>query len=308
MKVLIMGAGGVGGYYGARFAEAGHDVTFVARGRHKEAIETNGLHVRSALGDATIHDAKVIENAAAAGLCDFVLICTKLRDLEAAAQAIHPAVGPETGVISLQNGVEKERVLIEAVGRDAVMGGATQIASTIAAPGVIQHTGTMANLVYGELDGSLTDRLKAFDQAVRSAPGFETNLADNIELEIWKKFSFLAPFAGITALHRKPIGPLRVNPEIRRELEALVGEAVAVGRAEGVAFGPGREAEVISFVDGLPETMKSSMLHDLEAGNPLELDWLTGTVCRFGQTHGIATPASERIYAALASLKDGGVS
>jgi 2-dehydropantoate 2-reductase len=305
MKVLIMGAGGVGGYYGARFAEAGHDVTFVARGRHKEAIQANGLQVRSALGDVTIRDAKVVEDATAAGVCDFVLVCTKLRDLEEVAQAIRPAVGPETGVISLQNGVEKERVLIEAVGRDAVMGGATQIASAIAAPGEIQHTGTMANLIYGELDGSLSDRVKTFDQAVRSAPGFETNLADDIELEIWKKFSFLAPFAGITALYRKPIGPLRVDPEIRRELEALVAEAVAVGRAEGVAFGPGREAEVMGFIDGLPETMKSSMLHDLEAGKPLELDWLTGTVCRFGRTHDIATPASDRIYAALASARGG---
>ena len=306
MKILIMGAGGVGGYYGARFAEAGHDVTFVARGRHRDAIAANGLGVRSARGDVTIRDARVTDDPAAAGLCDFVLVCTKLRDLEAAARAIRPAVGPETGVISLQNGVEKERVLIDAVGRAAVMGGATQIAAVIARPGVIQHTGAMATLIHGELDRSLTGRLKAFDRAARAAPGFDAMLAGDIELEIWKKFSFLAPLAGITACHRKAIGPLRADTGTRRELEALVTEAVAVGRAEGVAFGPGREAEVMDFVDGLPDAMKSSMLHDLEAGKPLELDWLTGAVCRLGRTHGVATPANDRIYAALSPFKDGG--
>ena len=305
MKILIMGAGGVGGYYGARFAEAGRDVTFVARGRHAEAIAANGLEVRSERGDVTIRDARVTDDPAAAGVCDFVLVCTKLGDLEAAARAIRPAVGPGTGVISLQNGVEKERVLIEAVGRPAVMGGATQIGAVIAEPGVIQHTGTMATLIYGELDGSLTERLKAFDRAARAAPGFEAMLAEDIKLGIWKKFSFLAPLAGITAFHRKPIGPLRADPETRRELEVLVAEAVAVGRAEGVAFPPDREAEVMDFVDGLPEAMKSSMLHDLEAGKPLELEWLTGAVCRLGRTHGVATPANDRIHAALAPFRDG---
>jgi 2-dehydropantoate 2-reductase len=305
MRILIMGAGGVGGYYGARFAEAGHDVTFIARGRHKQAIAENGLEVRSQHGDVTIANAKVLDDPAAAGVADFVLVCTKLRDLEAAALAIRPAVGPETGVISLQNGVEKERVLTASLGRDAVMGGATQIATAIAAPGVIQHTGTMANIFYGERDRSRTGRLTAFDQAARAAPGFEATLAEDIDLEIWKKFSFLAPFAGITAFYRKPIGPLRADPQIRQELEALVGEAVSVGIAEGVAFSPERQSDVMDFVDGVPAVMKPSMLHDLEAGKPLELDWLTGAVCRLGQSHGIATPASQRIYAALASFKHG---
>lgn len=305
MKILVVGAGGVGGYYGARFSEAGHEVNFIARGRHRDAIATGGLHLRSARGDFTIRDANVLSDATEVGVCDFVLVCTKLRDLEAAAQMIRPAVGPETGVISLQNGVEKEKVLIEAVGRSAVMGGATRIASAIATPGVIQHTGTMATLSYGERNRSLSDRLKTFDRAARAAPGFDATLAEDIELEIWKKFSFLVPFAGITAFYGKPIGPLRATPDTRSELATLVAETVAVGRAEGVAFGPDRETEVMDFTDGVPEVMKSSMLHDLEAGKPLELDWLTGAVCRFGRTHSIATPASERIYAALASFKDG---
>lgn len=305
MKILIMGAGGVGGYYGARFAQAGHEVIFVARGRHRDAIAAKGLEVRSERGDVMIRGAKVTDEPAAAGVCDFILVCTKLRDLEAAAQAIRPAVKPGTGVVSLQNGVEKERVLIKAVGRAAVMGGTTQISAVIAQPGVIQHTGTMATLIYGELDRSLTERLKAFDRAARATPGFDAVLAENVELEIWKKFSLLAPLAGITAFHRKAIGPLRADPETRRELELLVAEAVAVGRAEGVAFGPGREAEIMDFIDGLIGVMKSSMLHDLEAGKPLEIEWLTGAVCRLGRDHGVPTPANDRIYAALAPFKDG---
>lgn len=305
MKMLIMGAGGVGGYFGARFAQAGHEVIFVARGPHKDAIAAGGLQVRSERGDVTVRDAGVTDDPATAGICDIVLMCTKLRDLGEAVQAIRPAVGPGTAVISLQNGVGKERLLVEAVGEAAVMGGVSQIASVIAEPGVIRHTGTMAKLLYGELDGAVTDRLRAFDVAAQAAPGFDAHRSDDIELDIWGKFSFLAPFASITSLHRQPIGPLRSDPEVRSELEALIAEAVAVGRAEGLAFGPERESDLIEFVDGLPEGMKSSMLHDLEAGKPLEVEWLTGAVCRYGRTHGIATPAANRIYAELVRFKEG---
>ena len=305
VKLLVMGAGGVGGYYGARFAEAGHEVVFVARGAHLRAIAENGLTVLSERGDVTIPDARVTDDPATAGVCDGVLVCVKLRDLESAARAIRPAVGPTTWVTSLQNGVEKEPVLVEAVGREPVIGGTTQIAAVIAEPGVVRHNGRMADLIYGELDGARTERILAFDAAARAAPGFDATLAADVGLEIWRKFSFLAPFAGITALHRSSIGPLRRDPQARREIEALVAEAVAVGRAEGIAFGPDREREVMAFVDGLPEGMKSSMLHDLDAGRPLELEWLTGAVCRLGDRHGIETPASDRVYAALAPVRDG---
>ncbi len=305
MKFMIMGAGGVGGYYGARFAEAGHDVVFVARGEHKQAIAEHGLSVRSARGDVTIRDARVIDDPGEAGAVDIVLMCTKLPDLEAAARAIRPAVGTGTAVISLQNGVDKEGVLIDALGRGAVMGGVAHIAAAIEAPGVIRHTGTMAKITYGELDGTRSDRLHAFDAAAQAAPGFDAVLADDIGLEIWKKFSFLAPFAGITGRYRQPIGPLREEPPRRREFEALVAEAVAVGRAEGIAFSDDWEAEIMAFADGLPAEMRSSLLHDLEAGKPLELDWLTGAVYRFGQAHGIATPANDSVYEALLPYRDG---
>jgi len=305
MKLLVMGSGGVGGYYGARFAEGGHEVVFVARGRHKEAIAAEGLRVESERGDVTIRPATVTDDPATAGVCDVVLVCTKLWDLPAATEAVRPAVGPDTGVLALQNGVDKEQVLIDALGPDPVMGGTTQIAAAIAAPGVVRHTGTMATLIYGELDGRDSDRLRRFDAAAQAAPGFEAQRSDDVRLDIWKKFSFLAPFAGATAFHCSPIGPIRADAEKRALLDSLVAETVAVGRAAGVAYGPEREAEVMAFVDGLPEAMKASMLHDIEAGRRTELDWLTGAVVRLGREHGVPTPKSAEVYAALAPVKDG---
>lgn len=267
-----MGAGGVGGYFGACFARAGHEVIFVARGAHRDAMAGRGLTVLSERGDFRLDRPFVTDDPAEAGVCDGVLVCTKLRDLAAAAEAIRPAVGPDSWVMSLQNGVDKERVLAESLGPAPVIGGVAQIASTIAEPGVVRHTGRMATMLYGELDGDQSARIAAFDAAARSAGGFEAVLAADIGLEIWKKFVFLAPFAGITCVHRSPIGPIRQDPERRRELAALIGEAVAVARAEGVAIPPGHVEGVMAFVDGLDPGMKSSMLHDLEAGRPLELD------------------------------------
>ncbi|HUF56635.1 MAG TPA: 2-dehydropantoate 2-reductase [Thermohalobaculum sp.] len=305
MKFMIMGAGGVGGYFGARLAEAGHEVVFVARGAHRDAIAANGLRVLSEAGDATIRPARVTDDPAEAGVCDGVLVCTKLRDLEAAAAAIGPATGPDTWVMGLQNGVEKDRVLTEAVGPDAVVGGTAHIAAVVEEPGVIRHTGTMARLIYGELDGRRSGRMATFDRAARGCRGFEAVLSDDIGFDIWRKLSFLAPFATVTCLFRSPIGPIRADAERRAVFAALVAEAAAVGRAAGIAFPDDHEARIMEQMDRLPEVMKSSMLHDLEAGRPLELDWLTGAVCRLGREHGVATPATDEAYAALARAKDG---
>lgn len=305
MKLLIMGSGGVGGYYGARFAAAGHEVIFVARGRHGAAIAAQGLRLRSERGDVTLRDARVTGDPAEAGPCDGILVCTKLRDLEAAAVAIRPAIGPETWVMPLQNGVERERILTGLLGPGPVVGGVTQIATAIAEPGTVQHTGRMARLIYGELDGRASARMSAFDRAAREAGGFDAVLSPDIVFETWKKFAFLAPFASITCVHRSAIGPLRADPAIRAEIAALVAEAVAVGRAAGIAFAPDHAGGVMAFIDGLAPAMKSSMLHDLEAGRPLELDWLTGAVSRLGRAQGVGTPATDRVYAVLAPFRDG---
>ena len=310
MHILVFGAGGVGGYYGARLAEAGYDVSFVARGRHAAAIAEHGLLVRSQRGDAQIAGPHVVDHAAALTRTpDVALVCVKLMQTEDAARQLAPLAAAGTAVCSLQNGVDRDEILARHCGRPALMDGTTQIGAAIAEPGVIQHTGTMANLTYGEPDGQDSARLRALDAVLRDTAertgGFEARSSPDIRLEIWRKFSFLAPFAGLTARHRSPIGPLRTAPETRQELARLVAETVAVGRAAGAGLSDDREAEVLSFVDGLPAEMKSSLLHDLEAGKPLELDWLTGAVLRLGTRHGVATEANQMIYDALAAYKEG---
>lgn len=310
MRVLIMGAGGVGGYYGARMAQAGHEVTFVARGQHKAAMLQHGLQVHSPLGDAHLVAPKVIESPSSIEPPDIALVCVKLWDTQAAAQAVQPLAAGGTTVLSLQNGVDKDETLTRVLGEAPLLGGVTQIAASIEAPGVIRHLGTMADLIYGEYGGRDSARLQAFDEAARQTAeatgGFTTRVSADIQLDIWKKFSFLAPFAGATCFYRAPIGPIRDDADRMARLERLIGETVAVGRAAGVAFSDNREAEVLEFVAGLPEEMKSSMLHDLDAGRRLELDWLTGAVLRFGERFGVATPESAAVYEALAPYKDGG--
>jgi 2-dehydropantoate 2-reductase len=310
MHILVFGAGGVGGYYGARLVEAGYAVTFVARGRHARAMAEQGLRVRSPRGDAHLPRPRVVEDPREIEAApDVALVCVKLMHTEDAAEKLAPLAKRGTAVCSLQNGVDRDETLARHCGRAALLDGTTQIGATIAEPGVIQHTGTMANLTYGEPDGRDSARLQALDAAFQDTAArtgaFEARKSLDIRLDVWRKFTFLAPFAGLTARHRSPIGPLRQAAETRAELDALVAETVAVGRAAGIALPQNREREVLAFVDGLPAEMKSSMLHDLEAGKPLELDWLTGAVLRLGARHGVATPANRVIQDALAAYKDG---
>jgi 2-dehydropantoate 2-reductase len=310
MHILVFGAGGVGGYYGARLVEAGYDVTFVARGRHAEAMAEGGLSVRSQRGDAHIAQPQVVADPAdLADPPDVALVCVKLMHTQDAARKLAPLAARGTAVCSLQNGVDRNEILAHHCGAHALLDATTQIGASIAEPGVIQHTGTMANLTYGAPDGRADARLDALDAALQDTAArthaFEARRSGDIRLDVWRKFTFLAPFAGLTARHRSPIGPLRERAATRRELAQLVAETVAVGRAAGIALPEDRATEVMAFVDALPAEMKSSMLHDLAAGKPLELDWLTGAVLRLGLRHGVATPANQVIQDALAAYNHG---
>jgi len=308
MHILVFGAGGVGGYYGARLVEAGYDVTFVARGRHARAMRDHGLRVRSARGDTGVAAPRVVNDPAEMPAApDVAFVCVKLMHTEDAARKLAPLAAAGTAVCSLQNGVDRGEILARHCADAALLDGTTQIGAAIAEPGVIRHTGTMARLTYGEPDGGDSARLRALDAALRDTAvrtgGFEACKSPDIRLDVWRKFSFLAPFAGLTARHRSPIGPLRAAAATRRELAALVAETAAVGRAAGIALANDREDEVMGFIDGLPAEMKSSLLHDLEAGKPLELDWLTGAVLRLGTRHDVATPANRVIYETLQAYK-----
>jgi 2-dehydropantoate 2-reductase len=298
MRIAIMGSGGVGGYLGARLAASGQDVTFLARGAHLATVREQGLALRSALGDVLIRPAQASNDPAAVGPVDLVIFAVKLYDTEVAAAATRPLMGPRTGVLTLQNGVDSAETLARVLGPAHVIGGVAHIAAVIAEPGVIRHTGTMANFVLGELNRERTERVEALAEALQAAE-VEHRISGEIERDIWDKMVFLATFAGLTALMRLPIGPIREDAETRAMLRAGLDEAYAVARAKGIGLPDDFVERTLARCDALPYEMKSSMLQDLERGRRLELPWLSGTIARLGQEFGVPTPTHSLITTAL---------
>jgi len=296
MKIVMMGSGGVGGYYGARLAQAGHEVTFVARGAHAEAIRRNGLRVKSELGDALVENARVVEDPAEAKGADLAVVAVKLWDSESAAQAL--AKAQPACAVSLQNGVDKDEVLAKAVGRERVIGGVTHIGAVISEPGVIAHTGKLQRITLGELSGGGSPRVQNIVAALREAR-IDVVESDDIRRVTWEKFTFLTALSGMTALTRKPVGPIREHPATRAMLLDALREAAAVARAEGINLDAGLADKQLGLIDGLAPTMLASMAQDLLRGRPLELEWLSGAVVRRGEARNLATPVHRAIYAAL---------
>lgn len=298
MKIVMMGSGGVGGYYGARLLQAGHEVVFVARGAHAQAMRERGLTIRSELGDASVK-ARVVEDPAQAGVTDAVVIAVKLWDTAQAAQAVKPIVGPKTTAVSLQNGVDKDDVLAAALGRERVIGGVTHIAAVIAEPGVIAHTGKLQRVTIGELPrGAPTTRVLELLRALQSAK-IDAAASDDIAKVTWEKFVFLTALSGMTSLTRNPVGPVRENPATRAMLLDALRETAAVARAEGVPLDDDLPQKQLAMIDGLNPAMTSSMAGDLARGKRLELDWLSGAVVQRAAKHGLAVPTHRAIYAAL---------
>ncbi|HJV79358.1 ketopantoate reductase family protein [Noviherbaspirillum sp.] len=304
MRIAIMGSGGVGGYFGARLALGGADVTFIARGAHLAAMRQNGLRVESPLGDLHVANPQVTDAPATIGPVDLVLFSVKLWDTEVAARAVAPLIGPDTGVISFQNGVHKDEVLRRVLGERAVMGGVSYIAATIGEPGLIRHAGKLQKLVFGEYDGQHSSRAKAFLDACLSS-GIEAELNADIRRAIWEKFVFLVGLSGTTTTIRKSIGPIRSHPQTRALLLDAMREVVAVGRAQGVALAEDFADNRLAFCDSLPAEMTSSMHHDLERGNRLEVQWLSGDVAERGRAMQIPTPVNRAIYDILALQASG---
>lgn len=300
MKIVVMGSGGLGGLYGARLAHAGSDVTFVARGAHLAAMKSHGLLIENeTLGNVHLPQVKVVEDPAAAGAADLVIIAVKLWDTEAAARAVKPIVGARTAVLSLQNGVTKDDILRSAFGEKAVMGGVAYVATHVARPGVIRQTGKLQRLVFGEYDGSRSARAEALLAQLLRA-GIQAELSGDIRRTLWEKYSFLVGLSATTATMRMPIGAIRSNPQTRAFLFDILKETVAVGRALGVALPENYAEDRLAFADSVPETMTSSMHHDLERGNPLEVEWLSGGVVQLGEKAGVATPANRAVWDILA--------
>ena len=297
MRIAIVGAGGVGGYFGARLAAAGADVSFVARGAHLEAMRTNGLRVESPKGDVHLPRVTAVENPADIGPVDVVLFAVKLYDAEAAAALLPPLVGPSTIVIPLQNGVDAVDMVGRVVAREHVGGGVAYVAAVIAEPGLVRHT-AMDHLIFGELDGSRTPRLEALQEACGRA-GFQSTLSDHIRSDIWSKFVRLSVFSGMTAVTRSPMGVLRDDPDLMAMMQAAIMEGMKVAHAKGIELPSSTLNEVMTMVNGLPPNAKSSMLEDLERGKRLELPWLSGAVVRIGAEAGVLTPIHQFIATVL---------
>jgi 2-dehydropantoate 2-reductase len=233
-----------------------------------------------------------------------VLFAVKLWDTEKAGEMARPLMGPRTRVITLQNGVDSVERLAPILGNEAMAGGSTYVVAKIAAPGVIRHNGTLAVIRCGRLDGRADPVLADRVQQIKAA-GIDITLADNMLVDLWKKFVLLSGTSGATASTRQPLGVIRDDPDMRAFFFKLMHETMAVGGAEGVAFPPGFPAELTRSVESFPPTMKASMANDLDAGNRLELDWLAGRVIALGRKHGIPTPTQEAVYAILKPYRMG---
>jgi len=299
-----MAAGAVGGYFGARIAAAGHDVAFIARGGHRDAIRQNGLKIESALGDLHLNDVPVTDDPKQVGPVDVVLFAVKLWDSETAGEQTRPLVGSNTRVITLQNGVDSVERLVPILGEEPVVGGTTYVVATIARPGVIRHTGTNARIRCGRLDRHPDDVLTSYVEQIKAA-NIDITLSDHILLDIWKKFVLISGTSSITASTRQPLGVIRDDEDMRAFFYKLMQETIAVGRAAGVEFSPDFQAELDRSVAGSQPMMKASMANDLDAGNRLELDWLAGRVVGLGRRYGVPTPAQEAVYAILKPYRMG---
>ena len=298
MRIAVVGAGGVGGGFGAALAKAGADVTFIARGAHLAAMKRDGLKVQGPRGDNHVVPTQATDNPAEIGKVDIVLFCVKLWDVESAGEHIKPLIGSSTAVIPLQNGIDAAERLIPILGANAVMGGVAQISASITGPGLIQQVGTFVRMVFGEFDGKRSHRAEAF-LALCLKAGFDATLSEQILTDLWMKFILLASNASIMALARQPIGKLRDDPDMRPIFIASYRETFAVGRARGVTLPDDAIETILNFSDHFPPAMKPSMALDLDRGNRLELPWLGGKVAELGQKLGVPTPTHSLMYAML---------
>jgi len=297
VRIAVVGAGGVGGYFGGRLQAAGADVAFLARGAHLKALCTNGLRIESPKGNLHLPRVNATDDPRAIGPVDVVLFTVKLYDVEAALPALHPLLGSDTVVVPLQNGVESVGILTRAVGRRHTAGGTCYVTAVIAEPGVIRHT-VMDSLIFGEIDGSRSSRLQRFLEVCAPA-NFKSTLSDRIEVDIWSKFVRLSVFSGMTAVTRCSIGPIAADPELFAMLKTSLHEAHAVARAKGIAVPDSIIVDVEKAYATMAPEAKSSMLQDLERGRRLELPWLSGAIVRLGQDVGVDTPTHRFIATVL---------
>ena len=306
MRFAILGSGAVGGYYGARLWQAGHDVTFIARGTHLAAIRQRGLEIRSPLGDF-VAPAAAEEDTARIGRVDCVVLATKAYDNASALPKLQPMMGRESTVLTLQNGVDSVDECAAAVGREAVIGGSAYIAAAVEAPGLIVQTGTHTRVVFGEVfqpEAALTARVAAIRDALAAA-GIEVEAVADARVPLWEKFIYLAPFAAFTGASRQPIGGIWKFPQVRETFYDACREVERVARAEGVNVSADRINRIEGYMATLPPSTRSSLLIDLQQRKRIEVEALQGAVVRRGKKTGVPTPIHAALYAALKPYENG---
>jgi len=304
VKIACVGVGGIGGFLAVRLAAAGEEVVAIARGAHLEAIRRDGLRLKSPRGDAVARDILATADPSGVGPVDVVVIGVKMWDLENATRAALPLLGPATMIVGFQNGVEKESIIGRIAGEQHVIGGVCYISTEIESPGIILQKGTLERFIIGELEGTPSPRVSAFRAACTKA-GIKIETSDEMSRVIWEKFVFISSSAAMTTLIRLPVGPIRENPQSRALLLDALREAVAVARAKGIAPSPNLAEETLAFIDAQPPATRASMAVDLERGNRLEVEWLSGAIVRIGREFGVPTPVHRVAADALAPFANG---
>jgi len=298
MKIAIMGTGGVGGYYGGLLAKQGHEVTFIARGAHLQAIQKNGLQIKSIHGDFSVSPATAVSDPMEVGMVDFALVCVKTFDTESVAQTMIPLVGAQTTVLSLQNGIDAAERIGKVIGEDHVIGGATWISSALEAPGVIKQMSQFRRIVIGELSGRISPRVEALVGAFRPT-GITIEASDTIRKILWTKFVFISSASSLGSLTRLPMGEYRAIPETRAMIFSLMKEVEAVARSQRIALDADVVQKSLEFMDNAAPHIKASMQLDVETGHMSEIEAIIGVIGRKGREQGVPTPTADFIYAAL---------
>jgi 2-dehydropantoate 2-reductase len=298
MNIAIMGAGGVGSYYGGLLSLAGHDVSFIARGDHLKALCENGLTVRSVFGDFSVSPVRATHKPGEVGIVDLVLMTTKTYNTDEAARAIKPMIGPKTSVISFQNGIDAVERIGAVIGKGPMLGGATWLSAAIEAPGIIGQYSQFRRIVLGELDGRITPRAEAVAKAFRTTPA-EVEVVANIQQVLWTKFVFISAISALGSLTRVTLGAFRQVPEARSLLIEAISEVSAVAHAKGVILEKDIAEKTLAFIDSAATDIKPSMQRDIEAGRVSELESMIGVIVKLGRELGVPTPFMRFAYAVL---------
>lgn len=303
MKVAIVGAGGVGGYFGGRLAQAGEDVVFIARGEHLRSMQRQGLRVDSINGDFHVDRVLATDDPATVGEVDYVLVAVKSWQLRDAIETMRPMVGETTAIVPLLNGVEAPDHLADVFGAGRVLGGTCSVISMIAGPGHVRHAGAHPTIRFGELDHRRSERGERLRNAFSRTEGVQVELPGDIHVAMWNKYIMIAPWSGVGAVTRAPVGVIRRLPETRALLEHAMEEILLLARARKVAMEREAIGQAMAFIDTLPCEGTASMQRDIMAGRPSELDAQNGTVVRLGKAAGVATPVNGMIYSSLLPLE-----